>query len=93
MKRVSRTLNETEQKYATNERELLAIVWSLSILRNYLYGIANLTIFTDHQPLTFAISEKNPNQKIKRWKAIIEESGAEIRYKPGKQNVVADALS
>lgn len=90
---VSRTLNETEQKYATNEKEALAIVWSLQHLRNYIYGIADLTIYTDHQPLTFAISEKNPNLKIKRWKNMIEESGAKLVYKPGKQNVVADALS
>lgn len=90
---ISRTLNETEQNYATNEKEALAIVWSLQHLRNYIYGFANLTIYTDHQPLTFAISEKNPNLKIKRWKNIIEESGANLVYKPGKQNIVADALS
>lgn len=90
---ISRTLTGTEQNYATNEKEALAIVWALQHLRNYIYGIANLTIYTDHQPLTFAISEKNPNLKIKRWKAMIEESGANLVYKPGKQNVVADALS
>lgn len=90
---ISRTLNKTEQNYATNEKEALAIVWALQHLRNYIYGIANLTIYTDHQPLTFAISERNPNLKIKRWKAMIEESGARMVYKPGKQNVVADALS
>lgn len=90
---ISRTLNNAEQIYATNEKELLAIVWSLKTLRNYLYGIAEFTIFTDHQPLTSAISDKNPNLKIKRWKAFIEESGANIEYTSGKQNVVADALS
>lgn len=90
---ISRTLNKTEQNYATNEKEALAIVWSLQHLRNYIYGIADLTIYTDHQPLTFAISEKNPNLKIKRWKNMIEESGAKLVYKPGKENVVADALS
>lgn len=90
---ISRTLNKTEQRYATNEKELLAIVWSLQTLRNYLYGIAELTIFSDHQPLSFAITEKNPNLKIKRWKALVDESGAQIKYKPGKQNIVADALS
>lgn len=90
---ISRTLTRTEQNYATNEKEALAIVWALQHLRNYIYGIADLTIYTDHQPLTFAISEKNPNLKIKRWKAMIEESGANLVYKPGKQNVVADALS
>lgn len=90
---ISRTLNKTEQNYATNEKELLAIVWALKNLRNYLYGIVNFTIFTDHQPLTSAICDKNPNLKLKRWMAFIEESGANIQYTTGKQNVVADALS
>lgn len=90
---ISRTLSSTEQNYATNEKELLAIVWSLQKLRNYLYGVTNLTIYTDHQPLTFSLSEKNPNTKMKRWMNFIAEYGAEIRYKPGHQNVVADALS
>lgn len=90
---ISRTLNKTERNYATNEKEALAIIWALKHLRNYIYGVNDLTIYTDHQPLTFAISANNPNLKIKRWKAMIEESGAKIIYRPGKQNVVADALS
>lgn len=90
---ISRTLTKNEEKYATNEKELLAIVWALITLRNYLYGIAAFTIYTDHQPLTSAITEKNSNLKLKRWKAFIEESGAVIKYKPGKENLVADALS
>lgn len=90
---ISRTLTKTEEKYATNEKELLAIVWALKTLRNYLYGITSFTIYTDHQPLTSAITEKNSNLKLKRWKTFIEESGATIKYKPGRENVVADALS
>lgn len=90
---ISRTLSPTEQNYATNERELLAIVWALQKLRNYLYGIADLTIYTDHQSLIHSISEKNPNTKLKKWKNFIAEFGADIKYKPGLQNVVADALS
>lgn len=90
---ISRTLSQTEQNYATNERELLAIVWALQKLRNFLYGIADLTIYSDHESLKFSISEKNPNSKLKRWKNLIEEFGAKLEYKPGNQNVVADALS
>lgn len=90
---ISRTLSQTEQNYATNEKELLAIVWALQKLRNLLYGIADLTIYTDHQSLKFSISEKNPNSKLKRWKNLIEEFGAKLEYKPGSENVVADALS
>lgn len=90
---ISRTLTETEQNYATNLKEILAIVWALQKLRNYLYGVANLTIYTDHQSLIYSISEKNPNTKLKRWKNFIAEFGAEIKYQPGHQNVVVDALS
>lgn len=90
---ISRTLSSTEEHYATNERELLAIVWALKTLRNYLYGVQKLNVYTDHQPLTFAVSDRNPNSKIKRWKAFIEEYNAKLIYKPGKENVVADALS
>lgn len=90
---ISRALSKTEQNYATNELELLSIVWALKTLRNYLYGVKNINIFTDHQPLIFSISEKNPNTKLKRWKSFIEEFSPKFFYKPGKENVVADALS
>ena len=56
---ISRTLSATEEYYATNERELLAIVWVFKILRHLLYGVNQLNIFTDQKPLTFAISERN----------------------------------
>ncbi|KAH8303058.1 hypothetical protein KR018_002103, partial [Drosophila ironensis] len=105
--------SDREVNYATNERELLAIIWALAKLRHYLYAVkdikfisyilflsyilfmqtSNIDIYTHHQPLTFAVSESNPNAKIKRWKARIDESGAKMFYKPGKENLVADALS
>lgn len=90
---ISRSLNKTEENYATNEKELLAIVWALDNLRSYLYGARKIRILTDHQPLTFSLSNRNYNAKLKRWKARIEEYNCELIYKPGKTNVVADALS
>lgn len=59
---ISRTLNTTEQNYATNEKEILAIIWALQKLRNYLYGVADLTFYTDHQSLIYSISEKKQIQ-------------------------------
>lgn len=90
---ISRSLNKTEENYATNEKEMLAIVWALDNLRNYLYGAKKIKIYTDHQPLTFALGNRNFNAKLKRWKARIEEYSHELIYKPGKSNYVADALS
>lgn len=72
---------------------MLAIIWSLNSLRNFLYGSRKVKILTDHQPLTYALSNKNTNSKMKRWKAILEEYNYELKYKPGTTNVVADALS
>ena len=90
---ISRTLKGPELGFATNERELLAIIWALKKFRSYLYGINKINIYTDHQPLAFSVSDKNTNAKIKRWKAFIDEHNAKVFYKPGKANVVADALS
>jgi len=45
---ISKALNKTEQLYATNKKELLAIVWALKNLRNYLYGVIGIEIQTDH---------------------------------------------
>lgn len=90
---LSRTLSKAEENYAANEKEMLAIIWALKALKNYLYGKAKVKIFTDHQPLTHSLSSWNGNARIKRWKAYLEEYDYEIFYKPGKENVVADALS
>lgn len=72
---------------------MLAIVWALNILRSYLYGAGYIKIYTDHQPLTFALGNRNFNAKLKRWKSRIEEFNCTMVYKPGKSNLVADALS
>ena len=72
---------------------MLAIIWALNSFRRYLYGSPKVIIFTDHQPLTYALSNKNYNGKMKRWKCILEEYNYEMKYKPEKTNVVADALS
>lgn len=72
---------------------MLAIIWALDNLRAYLYSAGTIKVYTDHQPLTFALGNRNFNAKLKRWKARIEEYNCELIYKPGKSNVVADALS
>jgi len=90
---ISKTLTKAEQVYATNKKELLAIVWAFKNLRNYLYGVNNIEIYTDHQPLSFSISQKNPNIEMKRWYSFIESYSPKIIYIPGYTNVVADIRS
>lgn len=72
---------------------MLAIVWAFDKLRSYLYGAKEIKIVTDHQPLTFTLNNNNNNAKLKRWKSKIEEYNYTLIYKPGKTNLVSDALS
>lgn len=88
----SRTLNKTEERYSTIEKELLAINWAIKHYRAYLWG-RKFKLYTDHKPLTYIFNLKTPNSKLIRWKLDLEEYDYEIIHKPGKQNVVADALS
>lgn len=89
---ISRTLNIAETKYSTIEKELLAVVWALKYFRPYLYGHKFL-IYTDHRPLAWLYSLKEPNSKLTRWRLRLQEYDFEIFYRSGKQNSNADALS
>lgn len=88
----SRTLNNAEQNYSTIEKELLAIVWATKYFRPYLFG-RKFKIITDHKPLQWLMSLKEPNSRLVRWRLKLEEFDYEILYKKGKQNTNADALS
>jgi len=88
----SRTLNQAEQNYSTIEKELTAIVWACRYFRPYLLG-KHFTIVTDHRPLTWMFSVKDPSSRLLRWRLLLEEYDYMIAYKAGKKNVNADALS
>lgn len=88
----SRTLNTAERNYSTIEKELLAILDSCKHFRPYLYG-QNFTVETDHNPLVWLYKIKEPNSRLVRWKLKLEEFDFDIKYRKGKENLVADALS
>lgn len=88
----SRTLNEHEINYSTIEKELLVIIWATKYFRPYLFG-RKFLIETDHKPLTWLFSIKEPNSKLVRWRLKLSEFDYEIKYKKGTKNSNADALS
>lgn len=88
----SRGLNKPEENYSATELEMLAIVWSVQNFRPYLYG-RHFKIYTDHKPLTYIFSVKDPSSRLMRWRLKLEEYDFEVLYKPGRKNVIADALS
>ncbi|GKA49128.1 putative reverse transcriptase domain-containing protein [Tanacetum coccineum] len=62
------------------------------ICRHYLYG-TKCTVFTDHKSLQHILDQKELNMRQHRWLELLSDYDCEIRYHPGKANVVTDALS
>ncbi|GJW03144.1 putative reverse transcriptase domain-containing protein [Tanacetum coccineum] len=85
-------LETHEKNYTTHDLELGAVVFALKIWRHYLYGTKSV-IYMDHKSLQHIFSQKELNMRQRRWIELFSDYDCEIRYHPGKANVVADALS
>nr|GEY01254.1 putative reverse transcriptase domain-containing protein [Tanacetum cinerariifolium] len=88
----SRQLKIHEENYTTHDLELGAVVFALKIWRQYLYE-TKCMVFTDHKSLQHILDQKELNMRQRRWLELLSAYDCEIRYHPGKANVVADALS
>lgn len=88
----SRTLNDTERRYSTTEREMLAIIWATKTFRCYLLG-RKFNIYTDHQALAGWVRANDTTSRMLRWAQKLSEYNYTIIYKPGKKNTNADCLS
>ncbi|GJW68486.1 putative reverse transcriptase domain-containing protein [Tanacetum coccineum] len=88
----SRQLKVHEENYTTHDLELGAVVFALRLWRHYLYG-TKCVVFTDHKSLQYILNQKELNLRQRRWIELLSDYDCEIRYHPGKANVVADSLS
>ncbi|KAI5652374.1 hypothetical protein M9H77_29561 [Catharanthus roseus] len=88
----SRKLNETERRYTLQEKEMTAIIHCLRVWRHYLLG-SRFVIMTDNIATSYFQTQKKLSPKQARWQDFLAEFDYSLEYKPGKANVVADALS
>ena len=88
----SRSLNNAEKNYSASERECLAVVWALKILRPYLM-YEKFTVYTDHAALRWLLTICEPSGRLMRWRLRLAEFDFNVQYKRGKLNQQADALS
>nr|GEW96081.1 putative reverse transcriptase domain-containing protein [Tanacetum cinerariifolium] len=88
----SRQLRTHEENYMTHDLELGGVVFALRLLRHYLYGM-KCVVYTDHKSFQYNFDKKELNMRQRRWIELLSDYDCEIRYHPGKANVVADALS
>ncbi|KAH9744594.1 Endonuclease [Citrus sinensis] len=88
----SRKLNNTECRYTVQENEMTAIIYCLRVWRHYLLG-SHFMIMTDNVATSNFQTQKKLSLKQAHWQDFLVEFDYRLEYKPGKANVVADALS
>jgi hypothetical protein len=71
---------------------MLAVIYALKVWRVYLEG-QKFKVITDHKSLTYWQTQPVVSRRQARWTELLAEYDFEIEYRPGKTNVVADALS
>ena len=92
---ISRSMTSTEQKYAQIEKEALAFTWACERLSDYLIGL-KFHILTDHKPLVPLFSTKHLEEmpiRVQRFRLRMMRYDFSISHVPGKQLLIADALS
>ncbi|XP_057811643.1 uncharacterized protein LOC131025875, partial [Salvia miltiorrhiza] len=88
----SEKLNGATLSYPTYDKELYAWVRALQTWQHYLWP-NEFVIHTDHESLKHLKGQHKLNKRHARWMEFIETFPYVIKYKQGKENVVADALS
>lgn len=91
----SKSLSDSEKKYAQIEKEALAVTWACERLEQFILG-SRFEIFTDHKPLTVILATKEINKlsnRLQRFRMRLLKFNYTITYVPGKTFFVPDALS
>ena len=88
-----RQLKAAEKNYRVHDKELLAMKYALVKFRVHLLGSKPFVIYTDHASLRTATQSPHLSQRMTRWLSFFAEYNFDVKYNPGKQNALSDALS
>ena len=91
----SRSMSETERRYAQIEKEALATTWASEKFSSYILG-TSFVIETDHKPLVPLLGSKNLDSlppRILRFRLKLDRFDYRIVHIPGKEIYTADTLS
>ena len=92
----SRAMTSTEQRYAQVEKEALAMTWSCEKFSDFLIGMQDFTIETDHKPLLALMKTKQLDEltpRIQRFRMRMMRFSYHVVFTAGKNLATADALS
>ena len=88
----SEKLSGASLNYPTYDKEFYALVRVLKTWQHYL-SYKEFIIHTDHESLKYLKGQDKLSKRHAKWVEFIESFPYIIKYKKGKENVVADALS
>eukprot|EP01018_Ginkgo_biloba_P018976 Gb_14609 [translate_table: standard] len=88
----SRKLNDREKRMPTYNKEMLAILHTVTKWRPYLLG-RKFKVHTDHISLKYLLTQESLIDEQKKWIDKLQAFEFDIIYKKGTENTVADALS
>ena len=88
----SMSFSPTQQKYSTTDREITALRWGVKTFRAFLYGV-HFIIYTDHRPILYLHNMKMVESRLARTVEDLAEFSFTIKYCPGVDHTVPDALS
>ena len=89
----SRGLKKSEQNYPAHKLEFLALKWAMTEkFKDLLYG-HNFEVVTYNNLLTYVLSSAKLDATGQRWVAALAEYDFSIKYRLGRKNQDADALS
>ena len=88
----SRKLLPREERYATVEKECLAIKLGIQAFRVYLLG-RPFVVQTDHRSLEWLHRLKETNGRLTRWSLSLQPYKFTVLHRAGKENANADGLS
>lgn len=89
----SAKMSDAERNYDVREQEFMALMKACLHWRHYLHGTQPFTLLTDHDSLKYHKSMPNLSGRLARWVEKMAEFDYKLSHIPGKDNVVADALS
>nr|KYP58009.1 Transposon Ty3-G Gag-Pol polyprotein [Cajanus cajan] len=88
----SEKLKGASLNYPTYDKEFYALVRALQTWEHYLIP-KEFVIHSDHESLKYLRGQGKLNKRHAKWVKFLEQFPYVIKYKKGKNNVVADALS
>jgi transposase InsO family protein len=90
---MSKKMSPAEVNYEIYDKEMLAIIRCIEEWDAQLVSLHHFTIRTDHRNLAYFKETQKLSKRQVRWSQQLSKYNFTLEYKPGKLNVLADALS